>query len=86
MGQLPNNATINIKVPLPDMIKIVEDSVKEFNVKQRSSETIRKTFRKVYQDPWHESVDEFNAHLDSLEKDSMYKTLLDNQTALDISN
>ena len=31
-------------------------------------------------------IDEFNAHLDSLEKDSMYKTLLDNQTALDISN
>ena len=28
MGQLLNNARINIKVPLPDMIKIVEDAVK----------------------------------------------------------
>ena len=68
------------------MIKILEGMVKEYNVKQHSSETIRKTFRKVFQDPWHELIEEFNAHLDSLEKDSMHKTLLDNQTALDISN
>ena len=49
--QLPNNAQINIKVPLPNMIKIVEDAMKDFNMKQRANEIIRKTFQKVYQDP-----------------------------------
>ena len=73
-------------MPLECIIKIIKGAVKEYNVKQHSSETIRKTFHKVFQDPWHELIEEFNAHLDSLKKDSMCKTLLDNQTALDISN
>jgi len=47
-SQSANNARINIQVPLDDMITIIENSVKYYNIKQRTSETIRKTFRKVY--------------------------------------
>ena len=45
-----NSARINIQVQLGDMIQIIEEGVKNYNIKQCSLETIRKTFRKVYQD------------------------------------
>ena len=67
------------------MILIVEDAVKSYNAKQRATESIRATFRKVNQDPWRDLTLEFCRHLDSLEENSMYKRLLDNQTRLDIS-
>jgi hypothetical protein len=51
---------------------------------QLSSESIRKTFRKVNQDPWRDCEIEFNAHLDSLQEDAIYKKNLDNQSAAEL--
>ena len=50
-----------------------------------TSMSLRKTFRKVSQDPWNDSSEEFKAHLDSLEEDAMYKALYDNQTEMEVA-
>jgi len=46
-GGNANNERITIKGPLEAMINIVEDTVNFFNEKQRQTESIRDTFRKV---------------------------------------
>ena len=76
---------ITIKIPRDVMIKIVEEAIKEFNEKEQQRQSIRKTFRKVKQDPWNDSSEEFKAHLDSLEEDAMYKALYDNQTEMEVA-
>ena len=78
------NERIKIKIPRDEVIKIVEEAVKEFNRRELQRETIRKCFRKVSQDPWGDYDDEFEAHLNSLSEESMYKALYDNQKPADI--
>ena len=46
--------------------------MKEFNAKQRSTESIKKTFITAGQNPWKDCKDEFKAHLDKLSKLPLY--------------
>ena len=57
--------------------------MKAVNRKQIQTESISETFSKANQDPWKYSSAEFAAHLNKLEKDSMYKTNV-YPTALDL--
>eukprot|EP00956_Cyclotella_meneghiniana_P024783 scaffold50391_cov37-Cyclotella_meneghiniana.AAC.1 len=83
-GGSPNNARIKFKMPIDEMTVIVEDGVKEFNIQQHSVDSVRKMFRKVDQDPWNDCKAEFEAHLNSLTENSMYKTLDNNNRAADL--
>lgn len=85
-GGSPNNARIKFKMPIDEMTVIVEDGVKDFNIKQHTTESVRKMFRKVNQDPWLDCKKELDAHLDSLQENSMYKTLYDSNTAAELEN
>ena len=49
------------------------------NLLQQQNPTIRTMFKKAGQDPFINCTDEFKEHLDSLSKDSMYKTIIENQ-------
>ena len=77
---------IKLKIPRDVMINVVEEAFKEFNRRELERESIRKTFRKVSQDPWRDSSAEFKAHLDSLAEEAMYKALFDNQAVNDIDS
>ena len=71
-------------MPINDMIGMVESAVKSFNMKQLVTESVRRTFRKVDQDPWRDCRGEFIAHLDHLEEHSLYKTLVENQNGVNL--
>ena len=83
-GGSPNNERIKVKMPINDMIGMVESAVKSFNMKQLVTESVRRTFRKVDQDPWRDCRGEFIAHLDHLEEHSLYKTLVENQNGVNL--
>jgi hypothetical protein len=83
-GKSEHDAWLTIKIGIAEMTNIVEAAVKEYNEKQRASESIRLTFRKVNQDPWKDCKSEFKAHLDSLQEDAMYRRIIDNQTATEL--
>ena len=63
---------------------IIKKAVKKFNKREQKSRTIERTFCKVYQDPWVDSLDKFWVHLRSLLECSLYKSTLNNKTALDL--
>ena len=75
---------LKLKIPRDNMIDIIEKSVQKLNHKQRVEPSIRNAFQKVGQDPFVDCSTKFRTHLDSLKQDSMYKTLIDNQTAEDL--
>ena len=85
-GGSRNNARIKMKMPINKMTVIVEDGVKQFNTKQCSKPTVQNMFRRVNHDPWNDFKAEFERHLDSLQEDSMYKTLHDNNNAANLES
>ncbi len=70
---------LKVKIPRDILIDIIEKAVKKMNRQQQQNPTIRKMFKKAGQDPFMQSIHEFKQHLDSLSKDSMYKTIINNQ-------
>ena len=66
------NKRISMKLPIVKMMDIIEESVKEFNFKQRGTESIKNTFIQAGQHPWKDCKDEFKAHLDKLSKLPLY--------------
>ena len=77
------NGRISVRVSTPTMIGFIEEAVEDFNAAQLSSEypSVKKFFRMAGQDPWFDCKDTLKAHLDSLEKDSLYKRTFENQLA-----
>lgn len=75
------NGRLKIKIPRDTLIVIVEQSIRKMNQQQREKPTIRTMFRKAGQDPHFSCIDMFKQHLDSLSKDSMYRTIINRQTA-----
>ena len=67
---------ITLKVKTPQMIRMCEQAVEDFNRKQRDAQypSLRKAFRKTYQDPWYDSKEDFKRHLDGLEQDALYNS------------
>ena len=55
-----------MKMPIEEMMKIIEDSICQFNNRQIETESIRKTFVSAGQHPWKDCKEEFKAHLDRL--------------------
>ena len=70
---------LDVKIPRDVLIDIIEQSIKKMNQEQRENPTIRQMFRKVGQDPFFDCTELFKTHLDSLSKDSMYRTIIENQ-------
>ena len=66
------NKRIQMKVPIEKMMELVEASVKEFNVGQRKTRSIEKTFISAGQHPWMDCEEQFEAHLDGLSKLPLY--------------
>eukprot|EP00804_Cyclotella_cryptica_P007941 CCRYP_015999-RA/>CCRYP_015999-RA protein AED:0.04 eAED:-0.04 QI:0/-1/0/1/-1/1/1/0/248 len=85
-GRDLRDVRIKVKVLLPVMIGIVEESFKAFNIKQRETGSARMTFRKVNQDPWNDHSDKLAAHINSLSLDSMYKDSSTCMAAEDLEN
>ena len=75
---------LNIKLPRDQMIGFIEQSVKKINRNQMMKPTIRTTFQRVGQDPNVDCTDLFKAHLDSIAEGSMYRTILNAQTPLNL--
>ena len=73
-----------LKMPVAEMMDIVEEAVKKINTEQLTNPTIRHSFQKAGQDPWFDWDEVFKAHLDSLEQDALYKKLIDNQRGADL--
>ena len=57
-----------MQMPIVKMIDIVEESVREFNARQRETSSIRNTFVSAGGDPWKDCSVEFKTHLDKLSK------------------
>ena len=72
---------LNVKIPRDTLIDICERAVEKMNQVQHENPTIREMFRKVGQDPFVDCSVKFKEHLDNLEKDTMYKTIINRQTA-----
>eukprot|EP00804_Cyclotella_cryptica_P009838 CCRYP_014149-RA/>CCRYP_014149-RA protein AED:0.04 eAED:-0.04 QI:0/-1/0/1/-1/1/1/0/248 len=85
-GRDLRDVRIKVKVPLPVMIGIVDESFKVFNIKQRETESVLMTFCKVNQDPWNDHSDKLAAHINSLSLDSMYKDSATFMAAEDLEN
>ena len=72
---------IKMKLPIVEMMDIIEKAVVEFNTKQRETQSIKKTFLSAGQHPWQDCEKEFEEHLQKLSKLPLYggcKTLRDN--------
>ena len=69
-AKTPNepNKRIDMKMPIVEMMDIVEKSVKRFNVGQLETRSIEKTFISAGQHPWKDCSAEFKTHLDNLSK------------------
>ena len=61
-----------MKMPIVEMMDIVEKSVKLFNVGQLETRSIEKTFISAGQHPWKDCSVEFKNHLDNLSKLPLY--------------
>ena len=59
-------------MPIVKMIDIVEESVREFNARQRETSSIRNTFVSAGGDPWKDCSVEFKAHLNTLSELPLY--------------
>ena len=66
------NRRITMKVPIVKMMEIIEEAVKEFNNRQRETESIKKTFISSGQHPWQDCEEDFQRHLDNLSKLPLY--------------
>ena len=55
-----------MQMPIVKMMNIVEESVRDFNARQRETSSLRNTFVLAGQDPWKDCSVEFKAHLDKL--------------------
>ena len=73
---------LKVKIPRDVLINIIEESIKKMNRLQQEKPTIRSMFQKAGQDPVVNCEEQFKMHLDSLQKDSMYKTIINNQQAV----
>ena len=77
---------ITMKLPIVAMMEIIEAGVVEFNMKQRESESIKKTFISAGQHPWKDCTLEFKNHLDNLSKLPLYGGCCKGVTKNDKSN
>ena len=77
---------LNIKLPRDEMIRFIEASIRKLNRQQLAKPTIRKTFQKIGQDPWVDCAEAFKAHLDSISEGSMYRTILNSQQPVDLTD
>ena len=59
-------------MPIVKMMDIVEESMRNFNARQRETSSIRNTFVSAGQDPWKDCSVEFKAHLDKLSELPLY--------------
>ena len=50
---------IKMKLPIVEMMDIIEKAVVEFNTKQRETQSIKKTFLSAGQHPWQDCEKEF---------------------------
>ena len=66
------NRRITMKIPVVQMMEIIEEAIKEFNRRQRETGSIRKMFVSAGQNPWVECEEEFKEHLDALAKLPVY--------------
>ena len=73
---------LKVKIPRDVLINIIEESIKKMNRLQQQKPTIRSMFQKAEQDPVVNCEEQFKMHLDSLQKNSMYKTIINNQQAV----
>ena len=75
---------LKLKIPRDVLIDIIEKTIKKMNQQQRIKPTIREMFQKAGQDPFVDCSEKFCTHLDSLSQDSMYKSIIRNQTAVEL--
>ena len=61
-----------MKMPIVDMIDIIENSVKDFNMGQRETRSVEKTFISAGQHPWKDCKEQFKAHLNYLSTLPLY--------------
>jgi hypothetical protein len=62
-----------------------ENATNDLNVKFKHDDAVQKAYLKFGQDPRNENIDKLIAHLSSLNENSIYKSLQENQTAFDAS-
>ena len=66
------NRRVQMKMPVVDMMEIIESSVKEFNLGQRETRSVEKTFISAGQHPWRDCKKQFKKHLDYLSTLPLY--------------
>lgn len=73
-----------IKVSRETLLGFIEKAFASINQDQKRSHSIYKSFRMCGLNPWDDQLEYFTQHLDSLEKNKLYATLLKNQEALQL--
>jgi len=73
-----------IKISRETLLGFIEKAFASINQEQKRSKSIYKSFRMCGLNPWDDKLEHFTAHLDSLEQNKLYATLLKNQEALQL--
>ena len=74
-----------IKISRETLLEFIEKAFVSINQDQKRSKSIYKSFRMCGLNPWDDELEHFTRHLDSLEHNKLYATLLRNQEALQLS-
>ena len=74
-----------IKISRETLIGFIEEAFVFINKDQKRSKSIYKSFRMCGLNPWDDQMEHFTRHLDSLEDNKLYATLLKNQEALQLN-
>ena len=73
-----------IKISRENLLTFIEDACESINNDQKGTKSIYKSFRMCGLNPWDSNLSFFKSHLDSLEENKLYATLLKNNLALEL--